>query len=189
MAWRWGALLLVAAGVFVSAALAVGPPGAPILPISGPITTGPTTTGSTTTAPAPVPPNGAPGLTATLSSRQAGARPVALTLAFDGTLLCGRPRGATAVTLPAAADVPAAVPASTVTINGRLAGRVAVTGSTLTVLPAPTKGMTCFSIREGTVRVSFSRTAGLGNPAVAGTYPVVVHRGHQALRGTLTIQG
>lgn len=186
MAWRWGALLLVAAGVFVSAALAVGPPGAPILPISGPTTTGSTTT---TPAPAPVPPNGAPGLTATLSSRQAGARPVALTLAFDGTLLCGRPRGATAVTLPAAADVPAAVPASTVKINGRLAGRVAVTGSTLTVTPAPTKGMTCLSIREGTVRVSFSRTAGLGNPAAAGTYPVVVHRGRQALRGTLTIQG
>src|SRR5689334_5887210 len=123
MAWRGGALVIASAAVSASTALAVNAavhPGPPAQPIGAPTTTAPS----------------GPPVTATLSSDRPGARPVTLTVSFRATLLCGRLRGTTAITLPSAAHVPDTVPAAAVTVNGTPAGRVAVTGSTLTVTPA-----------------------------------------------------
>jgi hypothetical protein len=162
-------LVAAAAGALASLAFAAGPPPIVIHP-GGPV-------------PLPAP----PGLTASLSSTRAGARPVKLTLTFPAALICGRVTGVTEVTLPQAAQTPDAVAPAAVTINGARAGTVAVHGSTLAVSPLRPSGMTCMSIVEGTAKLVFTRAARLGNPARSGDYPVLVRRGRSVLRATLAI--
>jgi hypothetical protein len=175
MAWRGGALVVAVAAVFAAAAFAANPPGPPAIPADSTPTTTQATPG--------------PDVTVASSSKQAGAHPVALTLSFAGTLVCGHVRGATTVTMPQAADVPSTLAAVDVTINGKRAGKVSVHDSTITVMPPAVTGMSCHSIVLGTVHLGFTRAAGIGNPSTGGTYAVVVHRGGQVLRGTLTIVG
>jgi hypothetical protein len=161
--------------VFAAAAFAVNPPGPPAIPADST---------PTTTQAAP-----GPDVTVAASSKQAGAQPVALTLSFAASLVCGHVRGATVVTLPQAADVPNTLATSDVTINGKRAGKVTVHDSTITIMPPAVTGMSCHSIVLGTMRVGFTRAAGIGNPATSGDYAVVVRRGGQVLRGTLAILG
>ena len=127
-------------------------------------------------------------LTATLSSAHAGARPVALTLAIRTELQCGRLNGgALVVRLPVQERMPATVAARAVLVGGKPSGAVAVAGHTLTVsIPRP-RGMMCDVIGPGTVTLVLTRSANLGNPKHAGTYPLVVARGAQQFKTTLTI--
>jgi hypothetical protein len=110
-------------------------------------------------------------------------------LSFDATLVCGHVRGTTTVALPNAANVPDKLSTGDVMLNGRAAGKVTVDGSTVTILPPAVHGMLCHSIVLTTMRVSFTRAAGIGNPKAGGTYAIVVHRGGQLLRGSLAIAG
>jgi hypothetical protein len=127
-------------------------------------------------------------VTATLSSAHAGARPVVLTLALRTELQCGRLNGgALVVRLPAQERVPATVAATAVLVGGKPSGAVAVAGHTLTVsIPRP-RGMMCDVIGPGTVTLVLTRSANLGNPKNPGTYPLVVSRGTQQFKTTLTI--
>jgi hypothetical protein len=163
------AALAAAAGALASLAFSAGPP--PIVISPG--------------APMPLPPQ--PGLTASLSTTRAGARPVTLTLTFPAALICGRVSGVTEVTLPHAAQTPDAVAPAAVTINGARAGTVTVRGSTIAVAPSRPHGVTCMSIVEGTAKLVFTPAARLGNPARSGDYPVLVRRGRSVLRATLAI--
>jgi len=138
-------------------------------------------------APIPVVPSST--VTATLSSTQPAARPVELSLSFSTALVCGRPLGPTTITLPAAAHVPAAIPRTAVMVDGRPAGRVTVAGPLVTVTSVTPTGMMCHSVTLGPMAITFTRAAGLGNPARAGTYAVAVQRGRRALHGRLTIAG
>lgn len=74
------------------------------------------------------------------------------------------------MTFPAAAHVPASIPARDVEVGGRPAGSVRVAGRTVTVAAPRPAGMICDSISQGTMVVGFARPAGLRNPARAGTY-------------------
>lgn len=143
--------------------------------------------GAAATPPVPVVPSSA--VTATLSTAQPAARPVQLALSFDTSLVCGRPLGPTAVTLPAAVHVPAAIARTDVLVDGRPAGRVTVTGHLVTVTSVTPTGMMCHSVVLGPMALTFTKAAGLGNPARPGTYIVAVRRGQRTLHGPLGIAG
>jgi hypothetical protein len=164
-----GLLSLVVLAVLVPAAPAANP-GPPPLPISGSA------------------PLLAQGVTASLSTNDPGAKPVVVTLVLPAPLICGRPLGATSVTLPSAVDVPAAIGADEVTVNTLPVKRVSVTGSTVTFGTPVQKGVMCHSITQGLMRIVFTRAAGLGNPAHAGTFAVSVTHGAAVQRGTFVIR-
>jgi hypothetical protein len=127
-------------------------------------------------------------VTVTLSSAHAGVRPVVLTLAIRTELQCGRLiGGALVVRLPAQERLPATVAATAVLVGGKASGAVAVAGHTLTIsIPRP-HTMMCDVIGPGTVSLVLTRSANLGNPKTAGTYPLVVARGTQQFKTTLRI--
>jgi hypothetical protein len=165
---RVAAVSLVALAVLAPAAFATNP-GPPPLPISG--------------AASPV-----KGVSATLSTDQPGARPVALTLAVQVPLVCGRPVGTTTVTLPTAADVPSSIAPGAVRVNTFPARKLSVSGSTVTIAGPALKGIMCHTVSEGIMRVVFTRAAGIGNPDRAGSYAVTVKHGLDAQRGTIVIR-
>lgn len=168
---RVGVLALLALTVLVPSAFAVNP-GPPPLPISGPGPGGPILK----------------GVSATLSSNAPGAKPVIVSLVVQVPLICGRPVGTTTVTLPTAADVPASIAPTAVTVNTLPVTKLSVSGSTVTIAGPALKGIMCHSIREGTMRVVFGRAAGIGNPDRAGTYAVAVKHGLDVQHGTITIR-
>jgi hypothetical protein len=116
--------------------------------------------------------NPASEASAAVSPSKLGAKNVTLTVSLRTELRCGRLAGTKALVLalPARAHVPSAIPASAVLIGGRAAGKVAVTGHTLTISPAPPRGVMCNSIRVGVVKIVVEPAAGLGNPRVRGAY-------------------
>jgi len=128
-------------------------------------------------------------VSATLSSARAGARPVTLKLSIHTALQCGRlVGGALVIRLPAQELVPKAVPARAVLVGGSTSGGVVVSGHTLTVaIPRPS-GVLCDVIAPGTVVVRLTRAANLGNPARAGSYPLIVQRGRLLLRTRFTVR-
>lgn len=118
-------------------------------------------------------PPGTPGAAATtvvLSSNRAAARPVTLTVKLGAfPIICGRPRGSFVVTFPAAEQLPRAIAAGAVHVNGTAAAKVGLSGRDATVTAPLMKGVSCLVMRLGTVTVSFGSSANLGNPASAGT--------------------
>src|SRR5581483_867548 len=84
------------------------------------------------------------------------------------------------VTLPRAARVPRSIASSAVRVNGKAPSRIAVAGRKVTVgLPA-VNGITCDSITDGVLKVTFAGGAALGNPSAPGTYAIAIHRGASA---------
>lgn len=130
--------------------------------------------------PIPINPGGPnrPATTATLSSTKAGAKPVALTLKVHYEMVCGQPGlGKAVVSLPAAAAVPRAIDGASVLVNGKPSPSVSVSGHDVSIgMPLKRNGVSCMSIGPGTLTLTLTRAAGLGNPATAGTYMIHVHR-------------
>ena len=133
--------------------------------------------------PVPIDPGGPnrpaqPPASAVLSSTKAGAKPVELVVKLRYTMVCGQPGAGTAViALPAAVDVPAAITTSSVLVDGKPAQAVRVSGHDVTVsLPLKRPGVTCMIVGPGTLTLTLTRAAGLGNPAAAGTYTIHVRR-------------
>lgn len=129
--------------------------------------------------PIPVNPGGpnVPAASATLSSAKAGAKPVALTVTVHYEMVCGQPGPGTAVlTLPHAAFVPGTVPAAAVMVNGKPAEAVHVSGHDLSVTLPRHRGVTCYVMGPGTLRITLTKAAGIGNPSARGRYPIHVHR-------------
>lgn len=125
---------------------------------------------------------------ASLSSVHAGARPVALVVSIHTELQCGQLRGGSlALTFPAAVRLPQAISASAVSVGGRKAASVTLTGRTLSIAMAPPVGAICDVIGPGTAKIAVSRAARLGNPAAAGTYTLAVRYRTETLHAKLTI--
>jgi hypothetical protein len=152
---RLAVLLAVLAGGTVPALAASPPKPAPPVPLPR--------TGSATAVAAPA---------------TAGARPVTLTLKLRYEMQCGRPgAGPLVVSLPAAEHVPHALARSTVVLDGKPPASVSVTGHVVVLTLPPQQGVTCMVIGPGTLTVVFTRAAGLGNPAAAGSYPIAARIG------------
>ncbi|MGD0714222.1 MAG: hypothetical protein ABSB24_08575 [Gaiellaceae bacterium] len=162
---RLAVLLAVLAGGTVPA-LAASPP-KPKLPVPLPLT------GSATAVAAPT---------------TAGARPVALTLKLRYEMQCGRPGpGPLVVSLPAAERVPHTIVRGSVLVDGKPPASASVTGHVIVLTLPPQRGVICMVIGPGTLTAVFTRAAGLGNPAVAGSYPIAVRIGARAFTPHLTV--
>ena len=111
------------------------------------------------------------------SSTKAGAKPVAVTVSVHYQMICGQPgRGTAVVSFPGAADVPRSIERSAVLVNGKPAPAVSVSGHDVTIaMPLP-RGVTCLSIGPGTLTLTLTPRARIGNPKAPGTYTIRVRR-------------
>lgn len=141
--------------------------------------------------PIPVNPGGPnmPASTATLSSAKVGAKPVALTVKLHYEMVCGYPgQGTVVVTLPNAAFVPTRMDSTAVLVNGKAAPTVGVSGHHVSItLPPRPKGVQCMVVGPGTLTMTLTRAAGLGNPKSAGTYTIRVRRNTSTFRADVEI--
>jgi hypothetical protein len=92
------------------------------------------------------------------SALAATTAPIRVTVR-DYPLVCGRATGLFKIVFPAAASVPARIPAAAVTVNGRVAAKVAVTGRTVSVTVPRRPGITCLSIVLGKLTITFAPRA------------------------------
>jgi hypothetical protein len=151
-------LVGVCCATLASAAAAANPPG-PTEPIDS----------TTPSAPAP------PPASATLSSTKAGAKPVELTLKVRYDMICGQPGPGTAiVTLPPSVSLPGTIASAALLVNGKPAPKVDVSGHEISVTLPRRHGITCLVIAPGTLTLTFTKSAGLGNPARGGRYTIRV---------------
>jgi hypothetical protein len=128
--------------------------------------------------------------TVTLSSVAAGAANIAVTIQLPTVLQCGRPTGGdVAVTLPRTARVPHAIAASAVRVNGVTPSKVTVTGRIVTVGLPVHKGITCFALVDGIMKLTVAPSAALGNPPGAGTYAIGIRQGKTTYVVPITIKG
>ena len=129
------------------------------------------------------------GASVLLSNSRAGARPVTVTLLLSYQMQCGNPGpGSLRVSFPPAERLPTQIPASAVLLNGLIAPSVNRHGNDVTItLPRP-RGITCTVIAPSRVKVVFTTTARLGNPARAGSYPLLVRTRNILLRTTLVVR-
>jgi len=133
-------------------------------------------------------PNGAAKVT--LSSTSAGARNVAVTVQIPSVLQCGRPTGVpVAITLPGGERMPRSIAASTVRVNGVQPSKVTIAGRVLTVSLPARRGITCFALVEGMMKISFPSTVAFGNPSSAGTYAFGIRQGKTAYVVPVAIKG
>ncbi|HXR12956.1 MAG TPA: hypothetical protein VN770_11710, partial [Gaiellaceae bacterium] len=141
--------------------------------------------------PVPVNPGGPmqPATTASLSSHKAGAKPVALTVKVHYEMVCGQPGpGKAVLTLPAQADVPAKIDRSAVLVNGTPSPSVTVSGHAVSIaMPLKRPGVTCMVVGPGTLTLTLTRAAGIGNPTAAGTYTIRVRRNTLAFTARVAI--
>jgi hypothetical protein len=142
--------------------------------------------------PTPIPVNpGGPNranATATLSDSSAGAKPVAVVVRVRYPMVCGQPgKGTAVVTLPTEAVVPRSIEATTVLVNGKAAPAVRVSGHDISIAMPVHKGISCMSITNGTLTLTLTRQAGIGNPASAGTYTIKVRRNALAFSTSVQI--
>lgn len=131
-------------------------------------------------------PNGA--ATVTLSSAAAGARNVAVTVQIPTVLQCGRPTGVPVeITLPRAERMPPAIVASMVRVNGVPPSKLTTAGRVVTVSLPVRRGITCLSLVDGMMKITFAPGAALGNPSSAGTYSFAIRQGRTAYVVPVTI--
>jgi hypothetical protein len=122
-----------------------------------------------------------------LSSHAIAARPVAVALRTTMTLQCGWPGPVLDVVFPAAEQLPNALPRSAILVDGEQPASVTRSGRKVT-LSVPRPQVLCDAIGPATMRVTFTRAAGLGNPARAGAYAITVDHGAQSARGSFRIR-
>jgi hypothetical protein len=130
-----------------------------------------------------------PATAATLSTTKAGAKPVALTLKLHYEMVCNQPGlGKAIVDLPQASSVPARIDSAAVLVNGKPAPAVSVSGHDVSItMPARRSGVSCMIVGPGTLTLTLTRAAGLGNPARAGAYTIHVRRNTQSFQANVHI--
>lgn len=129
-----------------------------------------------------------PGATATLSSALPGARNVAVTIHFRSLLRCGLvPAASLQVRLPREMRVPKTIARTAVRVAGSEPATVRVAGTVVT-LGLPRSGISCMTMRLGTVAIQFARTAGLRNPTAGGSYDFTVVAGLRVWLGRLVVR-
>jgi hypothetical protein len=119
-------------------------------------------------------------------SSHAAARPVAIEVRTTLSLQCGWPGPEMDVVFPSAERLPNTIPRAAVRVDGRPPAAVTRSGRTVSVLVSRPQVL-CDAIGPATVRVTFTRAAGLGNPTRAGIYAIAVDHGGQTARGTFGI--
>jgi hypothetical protein len=130
-----------------------------------------------------------PATSASLSTAKAGAKPVALTLKLHYEMVCDQPGlGKAIVSLPTASSVPQRIASAAVLVNGKPAPAVTVSGHDVSItMPARRSGVTCMLVGPGTLTLTLTRAAGLGNPAKAGAYTIRVRRNTRSFRAGVHI--
>jgi hypothetical protein len=129
-----------------------------------------------------------PSATVALSTHRAGARPVALTLRLRFEMQCAWPgTGPLTIRLPAAMSVPLRIAPATVLIAGKPAMRVGHSGHRVVLGLPPRPQILCDAIAPGTLTITFTRAARLGNPKLADIYRLAATKGSLEFRATLTI--
>jgi hypothetical protein len=128
-------------------------------------------------------------LAVSLSSHQPNARPVAVALTLHYEMQCNWPGpGSLTIRFPAAMAVPARIAPASVLVGHKVASAVSVSsGDTVTVALPPRPQIMCDLIGPGTLTVSFSRAARLGNPKAAGSYLVRATRPSVSASGRIVI--
>jgi len=131
---------------------------------------------------------GATSALVSLSSHRPGAKPVVLTIVLRYEMQCGYPGpGPIGVTLPAQMRMPTRIPRTAVLVDGHIAPSVAVSGRTISIgLPRPPQIM-CDEISDGELTIAFTRSAGLENPARAGSYTLTASRSPSTFRARFAI--
>ena len=104
-------------------------------------------------------------------------------------MTCGQPGlGKAVVTLPAAAFVPRSIGSAAVLVNGKPSPSVAVSGHDVSItMPLKRPGVSCMSIGPGTLTLTLTRAAGIGNPRAAGTYVIHVRRNALSFAASVSI--
>jgi hypothetical protein len=131
-----------------------------------------------------------PSLAVSLSSHAAGARPVAVAVVMHYEMQCNWPGpGVLTIRFPAAMVLPTHVASAAVLVDKKVVDGVRVAGRTVSV-PLPQRPrIMCDLIGPGTVTVSFSRAAKLGNPKAAGSYSLLATHGSDSGTGHIVITG
>jgi hypothetical protein len=108
---------------------------------------------------------------------------VAVTIAMHYEMQCGWPGpGVLTIRFPNAMVLPKQLALTAVLVDKKLATGVGIAGRTVSV-PLPERPrIMCDVIGPGTVTVSFSRAARIGNPKAAGSYTLAA--AHQSDSGT-----
>jgi hypothetical protein len=129
-----------------------------------------------------------PSLAVSLSSHAAGARPVAVSIVMHYEMQCNWPGpGVLTIRFPGSMVLPEQVASSAVLVDKKVVTGVRVSGRTVSV-PLPQRPrIMCDLIGPGTVTVSFSRAAKLGNPKAAGSYSVLATHASDSGTGHITI--
>jgi hypothetical protein len=128
------------------------------------------------------------GISASLSTKRAGARPVSVTLMLRYAMRCGRPGpGSLVVTFPSAERLPRRISAGSILLNNQKAPSVKRSGKEITIAFPAGSGMTCNVIGPGALKVVFTRAAQLGNPMQAGSYALVARTKSVVLRTRIQI--
>jgi hypothetical protein len=159
---RAAVVLTIVAGLVAGAPVGAAPPVQPITPYGG-------------------------GLSASLSSAKASAKPVVLTLKLVAELVCGRLGTPLVVALPAAASLPAHLTPTAVLVDGKPAATVAVAANRVTITETEPGGVMCYVVAPGLVTLRFTRSAALGNPGTPGSYTIAVQHGRSTYRTAVHI--
>jgi hypothetical protein len=131
----------------------------------------------------------APSATVVVSTSRAGARPVATTVRLRYEMQCGWPGpGPLTIQLPAAMSMPLLIPPSAILIDGKPAKRVRMIGHWVLLALPRRPQVLCDVLAPGTVTITFTRAAGLGNPSTPGTYRLRAAEASLTFLATLTIR-
>jgi len=115
--------------------------------------------------------------------------PVALTLKLHYEMICGEPgAGKAVVSLPGGSEVPRTIDNAAVLVNGKPSPAVSVSGRDVSIsMPLKRPGVHCMVVGPGTLTLTLTRAAGIGNPATAGTYTIRVLRNKLAFTAKVAI--
>ena len=113
-------------------------------------------------------------------------RPAALTVVVRSfPIRCGHVVGSVQVVFPRAFELPTAIGAGAVRLNGVTAGRVTVAGHTVVVTAPTVHGVTCQVIVAVRLTLAFAKTADVG--ASPGRYVAAVRYGVRTYRAAVTV--
>jgi hypothetical protein len=125
----------------------------------------------------------------TLSTSQAGAHGVRITLQLRYEMQCGHPGpGPLVITFPSTERLPSQLAAGSVLVDGHPATRAERSGRVVSVALPVEHGPLCDVIAPGTLKIVFTPAAGIGNPTVAGTYSLTAHTPRVSGRASMTIR-
>jgi hypothetical protein len=129
-----------------------------------------------------------PSASVSSTPSKAGERPVVVTLLLQYEMQCGYPgQGPVVISFPRQMKMPPALAASSVTVDGKPATKVAVDHHRVRIGLTKHTGIICDVLGPGTLTIVFVKAADLGNPSRAGTYLVRASNGPRRFKAYLVI--